>query len=350
MSTFSTNQARQVYVAKALKGVAGTHVVDTDSVGTVGVIADTAKSHLYLEQIGAGGRVRSDLVTTKNILSAKATDADKMAHKMLRYKLSLDSTVNSGAPVVGQDYVLTVAFKQYIGISPEYQYFKFGTVHAYTGMTASIFYRTLALSLVSNFKREVTKLVTIYLETGGTDPAVAGTLVEVTDSMKASDLTGTYTGIVIEEAPQYWKLGTFQQSFVIFNVLCDTIKTSNDTVRWGVINKLPAANVIDNGKNIADLEYFLMGERGDQYRYIGFPNYIPTTYLVDPSIKYNVIDIQYFYSGDNEAVQKSEKTLTIIVPKVGATNSVSNALTNSIITALNTATGLSISALDSSAT
>ena len=62
-----------------------------------------------------------------------------------------------------------------------------------------------------------------------------------------------------------------------------------------------------------------------------------------------MIDIHYAYVGNNEGVQKSEKTITLVVPKVGANNQASNALANSIITAINTATGLTIAALNTSA-
>ena len=92
-----------------------------------------------------------------------------------------------------------------------------------------------------------------------------------------------------------------------------------------------------------------MGERGDVYRMVGFPNVIRTKYLVNPDSKYNVIDIHYAYVGPNESVQKSEKDITIVVPKVGANNQTSNKLANDIISAINTATGLSIKALDASA-
>lgn len=61
-----------------------------------------------------------------------------------------------------------------------------------------------------------------------------------------------------------------------------------------------------------------MGERGDIYRNMGFPNVIPTTYLVDPTLEYNVVDIHYAYTGGNEEVQKSEKDITVVIPKVGA--------------------------------
>jgi hypothetical protein len=72
------------------------------------------------------------------------------------------------------------------------------------------------------------------------------------------------------------------------------------------------AALIGHGEILADLEYFCMGERGDIYRNVGWPNVIPTTYLVDPTKTYDVIDIHYSYTGSNESVQKSEKDLTVL--------------------------------------
>ena len=347
MATFSTNQARQLYVANALKSP---NVIATDAAGSIAVKSDTAKSHLYFEYMGAGGMTRSDLIDIKNILYAKATDADDLAYDLAKYKLTLDTTVNGGEPVVAQDYILRIAFRNYPGLSEEDQYFKYGMVHAVTGMTASDFYKTLALSLVKNFSREEQGLLKFYLETGGTDAGtVAGTPTEVTKDTKESSLTGTYTGIVIEEAPQDWILGVMEQTPVNFTIQPDLIIDNGDERIWGVVKKVASTNSIPDGHKIADLEYFCMGERGDIYRMVGFPYVIRTKYLVDPDIKYNVIDIHYAYVGSNESVQKSEKDITIVVPKVGANNQASNALANSIISAINTATGLTIKTLDVSA-
>lgn len=344
MATFSTNQARQLYVANALKSP---NVIATDAAGSIAVKSDTAKSHLYFEYMGAGGMTRSDLIDIKNILYAKATDADDLAYDLAKYKLTLDTTVNGGEPVVVQDYILRIAFRNYPGLSEEDQYFKYGMVHAVTGMTASDFYKTLALSLVKNFSREEQGLLKFYLETGGTDAGtVAGTPTEVTKDTKESSLTGTYTGIVIEEAPQDWILGVMEQTPVNFTIQPDLIIDNGDERIWGVVKKVASTNSIPDGHKIADLEYFCMGERGDIYRMVGFPYVICTKYLVDPTIKYNVIDIHYAYVGSNESVQKSEKDITIVVPKIGANNKASNALANSIISAINTATGLTIKTLD----
>ena len=347
MATFNTNQVRQLYVAEALKNP---NVIATDAAGSIAVKSDTAKNHLYFEYMGAGGMTRSDLIDIKNILYANATDADDLAHDLAKYKLTLDASINSGAPVAGQDYILRIAFRNYIGLSEEDQYFKYGMVHAVAGMTASEFYKTLTLSLVKNFSREEEGLLKFYLETGGTDAgAVAGTPTEVTKDTKESSLTGTYTGIVIEEAPQEWILGVMEQVPVNFTLQPDTIVNEGDERIWGTVKQVTSTNSIPDGHKIADLEYFCMGERGDVYRMVGFPNVIRTKYLVNPDNKYNVIDIHYAYVGSNESVQKSEKYITIVVPKIGANNQASNALANSIITAINTATGLTIKTLDVSA-
>ena len=343
MATFSTNQVRQLYVAEALKSP---KVLATDAAGSIAVKSDTAKTHLYFEYMGAGGMTRSDLIDIKNILYAKATDADDLAHDLAKYKLTLDASVNSGAPVAGQDYILRIAFRNYIGLSEEDQYFKYGMVHAVANMTASDFYKTLALSLVKNFSREEEGLLKFYLETGGTEAGtVAGTPTEVTKDTKESTLTGTYTGIVIEEAPQEWILGVMEQTPVNFTLQPGTITVGGDDRIWGTVKQVASTSSIPDGHKIADLEYFCMGERGDVYRMVGFPNVIRTKYLVNPDTKYNVIDIHYAYVGPNESVQKSEKDITIVVPKVGSSNSESNELANSIITAINNATGLSIAKL-----
>lgn len=339
MSVFSTNQVRQLYVAKALKTP---NVLASDAAGSIAVKNDTAKNHLYFGYKGADNLMRSDLIDIKNILYAKATDADDMVHELKAATVTLDSEVNAGAPVAGQDYILRIVFKQYVGMSDEDQYFKYGMVHAYAGMTASDFYKKLALSLAKNFSREIVPLVKFVLTNSD------GEAVSVDATTKESSLTETYKALVIDEVEQPWRLGIMEQTPVYFEVQPVPVTVNGDERIWGKVEDTKPAGTIANGKKIADLEYFCMGERGDIYRGVGFPSNIPTTYLVDPTVKYNVIDIHYAYVGSNESVQKSEKTITLVVPKVGADNSVSNKLTNDIITAINTATGLNITKLDDS--
>ena len=326
MATFSVNQVRQLYVATAFKTP---HVLASDAAGSIAVKNDTAKSHLYFEYKGADNLMRSDLIDTKNILYAKATDATAMAHDLKSVTIALDSNVNGGAPVAGQDYILRIAFKQYVGMSDEDQYFKYGMVHAYAGMNASEFYKVLAISLAKNFSREVVPLIKIEIKT-------ASATTEVTPTTKAADLTGTYTGVVVTEVEQPWRLGVMAQTPVYFTVQSVPVTVNGDERYWATLTESTSGS-ISNGKTIADLEYFCMGERGDMYRQVGWPNNIPTTYLVDPAKAYCVFDIHYAYVGSNESVQKSEKTITIVCAD--------KAELNKVIAAFNTATGLSVATL-----
>ena len=358
MATFSTNQVRQLYVAKALKDL---HVLASDAAGSIAVKNDTAKNHLYFEYKGADNLMRSDLIDIKNILYAKATDADAMAHELKSVTVTLDTNVNGGAPVAGQDYILRIAFRQYVGMSDEDQYFKYGMVHAYAGMDADEFYKVLALSIAKNFSREAVPLIKIEVHSkatesnGGFDSNGYMVVTPTTKDNGKSDTTNPYyatdtlvtdiDSIRITEVEQPWRLGVMAQTPVYFTVQSVPVTVNGDERHWATLTE-DTSGSIGNGKTIADLEYFCMGERGDVYRGIGFPNNIPTAYLVDPTVKYNVIDIHYAYVGSNESVQKSEKTITLVVPKVGANNQTSNKLANDIISAINTATGLTIATLD----
>ena len=104
MSVFSTNQARQLYVANTKNTV-----TSASAVGTIEVCADTNKTHLYFKYMGAGGQTRSDLIDVKNIISTKVTDAKDLARELKTVKITLDSNfLESGKPIVGQDYILRI--------------------------------------------------------------------------------------------------------------------------------------------------------------------------------------------------------------------------------------------------
>lgn len=346
---YSVNQVRQLYVAKALKTP---HVLASDAAGSIAVKNDTAKNHLYFEYKGADNLMRSDLIDIKNILHAKATDADDMAHELKAVTVTLDNGVNAGAPVAGQDYILRIAFRQYVGMSDEDQYFKYGMVHAYAGMNADEFYKVLALSIAKNFSREIVPLIKIEVHSkatkseGGFDSNGYMVVTPTTKDNGKSDTTNPYyaadaivtdiDSIRITEVEQPWRLGVMAQTPVYFTVQPVAVMVNGDERIWATVTE-GTNGTIGNGKKIADLEYFCMGERGDMYRNIGWPHNIPTTYLVDPTKTYYTFDIHYAYVGNNESVQKSEKDITIVCSD--------KTEFNKIVTAFNTATGLTIATI-----
>lgn len=332
MATFSINQVRHLYVETALKE--NNDLLSTDAVGSILPKVDTAKTTLYFQYMSPAGIVSSDKITIANIISAKATASGSMAHKLARYEVTLSALASALVPA--QEYVLRLAFRQYIGLGEDDQYFKYGFVKATSGMTASDFYKALALSLAKNIANETTPLVNIYLNSAEAD----STDVPVTSATKEAELNKTetnYNKIIIEEVQQDWILGKMPQAFIPFSVQPTTITVNGEEITWGDVKKVASTKKVENGHNIADLEYFCMGARGDMYRGMGYPNNITTTYLVDPSKKYDTLDIHYSYIGSNESVQKSERTITIVCEDNG-----NHTLMKNLVAAVNTVSGLSI--------
>lgn len=302
---FSTNQARQIYVVNAVKST-------KDAVAAAGDIALTNDTTgLYFTYMNAlGTPMRSDLVAPKQITYVK--NSAPTYRNLKEYTIELDDSINSGTPISGQDYIVKVAFRQWAGMSDEDQYFKFGAVHGVANMSASTFYKTLAVSLANNFSREAAPLVKIFcndVEVPGNakmqnkEIYVNGTTLEIADASK----------VVIREVEQPWRLGVMESVPVFFEVEDYTVIYQGDEVHWATITDSTSdTNKVGNGKTIADMEYFYMGERGDQHRQIGWPHTLDTKYLVDPTKDYYTLDVHYYTDESGVDVEKSEKDILLV--------------------------------------
>lgn len=296
MATFSTNQNRQFYVVTGRDTVNEDAPVGTLQLKTIGKGADLEAYFLYK---GADTVLKSDRIKPKDIEYIKATSAKDLATPLKSQLVKLSPEINEGQPVSGQDYILRITLRQWYGMSDQDVYFKEGAVHATASMTAAQFYQKMVDSLKLCFSREV----------GATK-----------DSNPYLDFKASADGILITEKPQPWTRGTETQEPVLFEAVPTTIYVDGADVIWGEVeNKTPSKedivvgeNAIGDGTKIADLEYFCLGERGDQYRMIGFPNYIPTTYLVDPTKEYHVLDIHYSFTDTGINSYKSEKDITLV--------------------------------------
>lgn len=285
-------------------------VSENSTTGTITVksMNNGVDRDLYLIYKGADTVLRSDRIPAKNISYVKATKKEDLRKAFKSVKVTLDSGVNSGKPVSGQDYILRIAFRQFYGMSDQDQYFKDAAVHATSGMSASDFYKKMVNSLNLAFAREVGAHA--YTKKDGT----------VEGSNPYLSFKAESDGILITEKEQTWTLGTESRVPVYFDVIPTTIYADGDDVQWGKVEDKTAkrdaivvgTTGVGNGKDIADLEYFCMGERGDQYRMIGFPNHIPTKYLVDPNAEYNVLDIHYAFTDEGVSSYRSEKEITVV--------------------------------------
>lgn len=324
MAAYSVNQVRQLYVVNAYK----TSFETLQNPGDLFIGASEKTGGIYFQYVGALGDImRSDLVKVAHIKNANAAKSEDMAYALKYYDVALASDVNGGAPVAGQDYLLRLNFREYVGISPEYQTNRYGMVHAVSGMVASDFYKKMAISLAKNLSNDVNPLAKVYVL------SAPSTATEVTADTTEDDLTSvTATGVRVMEAGQPWHLGIMEQGVVPFEVQTPAVLVDGDMRLWGTVTKATSTETLPEGQKIADLEWFTMGERGDQYRLVGWPNVIPTKYMVDSTKEYDVITVHYYFQGHNEAVQKSEKDIQIALVNDG-----DHTLADTVITALNAA-------------
>lgn len=320
MAVYSVNQNRQFYVASAKPTATSTAPT---TLGGLNFKKD-AEGNLFFNYMGVDGLMRSDFINKGCLDYVTYTKASAMALKYKRVKVTLKNDyLADGNPISGQDYILRIFIYNYMGEGEKYAEAKYGAVRAYKGMTPKDFYVQMAMSLANNFAREAVPLLNFYLTVSTTDRVLVKAGAKKTDfsSIEAD-------GIEIVEAVQPWELGTKKQTTVKFDVIPTTITYNGDEVTWGELDSATTAlakgdtliakytthpaSAFVNGKAIADLEWFCMGERGDQYRNVGYPNVIKTTYLVDPTKEYNCVDIHYHFSDTGVNVQRSDKTITIV--------------------------------------
>ena len=316
---FSTNQNRQFYVANSYNAT----VDDTSAVGTIGDVK-VVDGALHFKYKGADNTLKSDYIQLKNLDYAKAIASADMVTPLKSNKVALDANINGGNVMGGQDYVLRIIFRQWIGGGDQHQYVKDACVHGTGSMTAAQFYQKMVDSLNLCFSREI-----------GANKTQNPYLQFATDG----------SGITITEKEQVWHRGTDAQERVLFEVQPTTVYYNAEDVIWGTVTDVTpdkasatvGTDAIGNGKKLADMEWFYMGERGDQYRMVGWPNVIETQYLIDPEKEYNVLEIHHAFTDTGVNSYRSEKDITIVAED--------SSVLNSLIGAINSAAGTSIDTL-----
>ena len=307
MSLPSINQVRQLFVALSEKAYSA-------AISAVGDTKVAAKTRTYTDdeenevtvltgpfritQIGHGGQVSSETIDPKKIASVHLTKAAAMKEKLGVHTVTV-TTVSAG-----QIYEVKLQINQYIGQGEQDQTYRLGTYKAKTGDTAALIAAGLAASLQKALG---------YDSNLGAASSI--------NSYKEKLCTVTVAGavITISEVEQDWVLGKFPVAHMPVRVFLNGIFTSDEyeTFDWATIaHSVALSGLTTVSKKVADLEFFCHGARGDEYRGVGYPRNIDTKYMVNPesATAYDLLDIHFFYQGSNEAVQKSEKDLTIVLP------------------------------------
>lgn len=139
------------------------------------------------------------------------------------------------------------------------------------------------------------------------------------------------TTFILRERPLPYTQGTRRDKPVYFEVSFGDVEYNKIVIEgWGTKTDLQKSGsltpkaydgkildytYVPNGRQVADLEWATTAQRGDVYKTFGWPRSVETKYVVDPDKEYDIVDIHYFDTKSNEGVQRSEKDLTIAVPK-----------------------------------
>lgn len=326
----SDNQFRNLYVMKTYKVSESA----LEAVGDATLKVDTAKNAMYLVYKDTEDNLTSDIIDLKNLLYVKSTKAADMARKLNSQSVTLNED-----PISGQDYVLNVEVRNFVALGDDSTHIKFGAVHAVKGMTKSDFYKAMALNLAKNLSREVSPILNVLLTKNDTTdgesevPVLVNGKMQVLAELKATE---SYTDIIIDEVEQPWRRGVAQVEPVNFNTTCGTVLVDGDDVIWGTVEK-EEGDPVNNGKQIADMEWFYHGTRGDIYREATYPDNFDFKPLVDETKAYSTLDIHFAYVGPGVEVAKSERTITVVCADA--------AELNKLITAIKTATGVDAGAV-----
>lgn len=335
MATFSTNQVKQLYVAKAVDA-------SLDTVGDI-KFSTAGDNQIAAKYVGNDGIVRTDLIDLAT-LTGKAIKAATMGDYLE------SAYIASTSAVAGQNYILKVTVDEFGGMTPEDKGFIFADYTAQSGDAAKNVLANLAISLANNTsKAAYNKLINVYVTTAATASTALTLntnlwLVKAGASASTVAGYGSLTAIIIEAAEQPWALGKIGVERVGIKVSSDPIMSSGIETKWATVtyNTAHPTAKLTNSKKIADLEYFAFGERGDIYRGAGWPNNFEFTPLVNPNATYgyDIVELTWAYQGDCEDIQKSPKELVLAIP---APSSYGSSTASYLVVAdINTAAGSTV--------
>ena len=293
MTNFSTNQVMQFYALDGLK---------TLSAEVKGDITKTSAKIIFTKNNGE--KFSSDRI--ENVMWCTLVETDALTTP------TTSATVEfaKNAVVAGEDYVVRVSYPEVGGAGIESWTTKTAVAHATKDSTAA--------SVIADLKAQLEKIFAVdgILYVGASEGA----------------------GIAINPTvPTNYERGVRPIVVPEFRVSVNQVADSGVLVDWAKLTddgQIPVikntAITVPSGYKVADMEYFAMGERADEYRMAGYPDVVKTDYVVDPTQNYNMLVIHYAHKGANSDSHKSEKDLIIASDDTAYLNEIISGLKNNI--------------------
>lgn len=298
MFNFTTNQFRNLYVAKAFKTVGVG--VDPETVltnpGDIAVIDHKDGKFHFLYRNGDGILTASDTIWNVEYKTKKT--AASLATDMLKSTVTLASGVTLN-DLKGKHVQVIVTLHEQIGLeySESYPIVVDVYVNATNGANATAFYKA--------FEDELNGALKPFQQ-------------------KPFAVTSSSAGLVIKQTEQKYVRGKLDATPINFDVRTSIL----DEEPWGAVAVAKSGEKVTGDYTIAALERFCLGERGDILRENAFPNNYEPTYLVNPvkgTSTYGLLTIQFYWAGVAENVQKSPRTI-----QIAAADSVVNSVDSAV--------------------
>lgn len=314
MGLAGQNQVRHMYVGTASasdyadvkSASAGSNVIVI--AGADGQDVSAGADFKLFQKDALGNVISSDTIKTDNVLSVRS-----VAYKAPELK---DFEISGITLAANSLYTVNIEIDQHGSLSQEDTYLKQGYYKAVAGDTAEEICNGLKTSLDRNFSREL----------GAT--ASANPFFTFAVSGSGSSAVLTITGKLQDAKFDANKHIKIVDSFFV-DISCETRETVTVTESGGTPG-------VGTGHQVMEMEYFLLGERGDTYRTMGYPHNIVGPELVSTKDgTYNLVEISYYDEGRDEA-KKSKKQLTIAMP---FTNLAGNTVSNNLVDDLQTILG-----------
>lgn len=314
MGLAGQNQVRHMYVGDAPSAVSTLATLKSAGVASDLIILSAdgsavgaGKDFKLFQKDSLGNVVSSDTIKASNVLTAKS-----VAYAAATPKAYTVSGLTVDANTL---YTVSIEIQGHGSLSPEDIYLKQGFYKAASGDDQEAIVDGLIASLNRNFSREIGA-------TADSNPAFTF----------AKSGSGSSAALVItgKEQGSNFDGDKFVKVYDDFQVdlKSSTLATVTESTSFFAGS--------GTGYQVKEMEYFLLGERGDTYRLNGYPHNLPQVGgFSDVASNYNLIEITYFDEGRDEA-KKSKKGLTIAVPFTTLGN---NNKINSVIADLNTILG-----------
>ena len=294
MANFNTYQTRNLYVVKAVDS-------SLDTAGDI-YMGTAATGEIFFKYVnGDGLATRTDLIRPDSIVSLKKTAAADMDYKLKKHTIAVDTNAVTLANLVGKTLNCVITFH---GVGSYDANDTFAVTASVVGnatntANATAFHKALAEAIANVLPVRQYPLLKVFSN---------GTEVK-----KGDTATGAAAGVVLVEAAQKYRRGLMDNKPYEFSVAFVYHDGNTGDIAWGTdtIADSDVTNntVIPSVYEIADLEWFTLGERGDDKRGFFYPmNYEPT-YLVDLSKKYDIVSVEFYWQGSAENVQKSPRMI-----------------------------------------